>query len=128
MTTLKLENEILPFFISLQANIQLFHWSVEEYNKHVISNELYNSLLKSIDLFVEVFQGDFGKNNELTFKMKKLSIYKDEDTVNFLKYLKKKKIYLGYVKESLKDHSYLVNILDDMITAINKAIYKLKLK
>lgn len=118
---------LIPFFVSLQTNTQLYHWNVNVYNKHVISDELYNSLLKSIDAFVEVLQGELN-GVKLSFK-KDSVILEQKNSVEFLEYLNDCIEKLNSLKNLFKDETtYLVNILDDMITSINRAVYKLKLE
>ena len=117
---------LLPFFVSLQTNTQLYHWHVDVYNKHVISDELYNSLLKSIDAFVEVLQGELD-GRKLSFNKQSLEV-EQKTSEEFLNYLSQCIKKLNNLKTFFEHETHLVNILDDMITSINRAVYKLKLE
>lgn len=118
---------LLPFLVSLQTNTQLYHWHINVYNKHVISDELYKSLLKSTDSFVEVLQGGLSNGSKLSFDKESLEV-EQKSTKEFLDYLNKCIKKINNLKNIFKEETHLVNILDDMITSINIAVYKLKLE
>lgn len=113
----------VPFIyrlIEMQGNIKLYHWLTYSYNKHKASEKLYEKLSDKIDKFVEAYIGIYGRpiiapNVISVFAMK------DEEMID---YLTKAKAYI--MKElpiNYERDSDLSSILDDIVSAINKALY-----
>lgn len=112
---------IFNFFFDLELNIQLYHWLTLSYARHVGSDKLFKNLLESIDKFIEVYIGIYGRPNIIKENIQIRRMSDDEIIV----YLKKtidflNKNLLTYIS---KNNTDLLNIRDDLIAQINQAIY-----
>lgn len=112
---------ILKFFFDLETNIQLYHWMTESYPRHKASDKLFENITETIDKFIEVYIGIYGrpKINQENIIVKKMN-----DT-QFITYLKKIMKFLD--KELPKyfnlEDTDLFTIRDDMLIHINQALY-----
>lgn len=95
--------------------IHLEHLSTNSYAVHVALNEAYEYLLDIIDDLVETAQSD--KILNLTIPQSSTS-----DSQNSVQEL------LNYVQNNryVFVESYQLNILDELVSSLNKTIYKLK--
>lgn len=126
----KIENMILKFF-TFSNSIKLYHWKTANYNTHIITNDLLNSMNNHIDKFTENYLGmnninkkskmiDFNKINCVTLKV----FSNNKDIENYL--LAFKKQIIDNIKD--RDGYSLVVIRDDMLLDINKFLYLLRLR
>lgn len=127
------EKYILCFLTCLQMNVKLYHWKTSSYDKHKITDELYNTLSNEIDSFVEVYQGQMKLGERLVFNMandeKENCLLNNKDDEEFIKYINECLGKMEDIKNKyIKDKTQLINIVDNMIASINKAMYLLGMK
>lgn len=113
----------LVFFLHLETNIKLYHWMTRSYARHVATDSLHEKILEQTDKFVEVY---IGKYKRPSLQKKDLNItlgnHSDKDILVFLDFA------INYLTKDLfkyitdKDTD-LVNIRDDILSAINQAKY-----
>ena len=108
--------------------IKLYHWKTNKYSHHVATDDLYESLNKNIDKFVEIY---LGKNN---------TRIKDwENTLHAIQYnrLKDFKSKMLEYREMLidlnlcfdeKKDSDLLTVRDDILSDLNQFFYLLSFK
>ena len=116
------------FFFTLRNQIKLYHWQTKLYSRHKATDSVVDALDTSIDKYVEVYMGKYGrmKLNSTTssFNLKNLS---ESSIINFIKrsidYLNNELV------NKLKDtETDLFNIRDEMIAELNQLLYLFTLK
>lgn len=114
----------IHFFLQLRNQIKLHHWQTRSYARHVATDKMLEALEKSIDSFVEIYIGKYGrpkitgKNAEITLhNLSEPGIVRVINTA--IKYLQ------GTLTKSLKAaaDSDLINIRDEMIGELNQLLY-----
>jgi hypothetical protein len=97
-------------------NLKLFHWNTHSYSQHMASDELFETLTKSIDTLVESFlqkripiKTTISLNTNPTFFMKKLTEFKK---------------YMNQVQLS----NEILSLRDDIVVALDQFEYRLTLK
>lgn len=110
-------NDIFLFFLSLDSNVQLYHWNTKSYARHKGSDELLNNLRENIDKFIEVYIGHHGRPS---IKHEKINIRYMSDT-DFVEYIHKCHEYVSLIR--LKDETDLINIRDEIIANLFQALY-----
>lgn len=113
---------IIKFFFHMALNVKLYHWQTKSFARHKASDELFGSLLESIDEFVEVYSGrykrpSFGETfqipvNELSDSVMTSTLREYAD------YLRND--VPKYLKTSDTD---LLTIRDNMLSTINQTLY-----
>ena len=117
--------KILKFFLRLQHNIKLYHWSTLNFATHKATDALANELITLIDKYIEVYITYYKRPFE---SLKKgLSIkFRILNKMTFPIYLDKCFTYLKHMdKTTLAQHTDLMNIRDDMLTSISQTKYLL---
>ena len=64
------KEELVNLFLELLMIVKVYHWKTKSYAEHIATDELYSTLNKNIDRFVEVMLGKNGSR----LKMKGKSI------------------------------------------------------
>ena len=114
----------IHFFLQLRNQIKLHHWQTRIYARHIATDKMLESLEKSIDSFVEIYIGKYGrprvtgKNAEITLhNLSEPGIIRVINAA--IKYLQ------GTLTKSLKAaaDSDLINIRDEMIGELNQLLY-----
>lgn len=120
---------IVTKFLSIQSQLRIFHWQTKSYAEHQALGSLYDALGGQIDDFVETFSGKRGAvpMSKETFAMAAEN-YKSKKEV--MDYLDGVVTYLTTELPSYLDSSKdsdLLNIRDEMLGAVNKTKYLLRL-
>jgi len=124
-------SKILQYFFYYQNLIKVFHWQTKKYSQHVASDQLYNTLQKLMDQWVEVYQGKYGI---LTFDEVKVNVpLRNVDIEDFQLHLKQFKLFLmDTLPKSLNNNEMkntdLLNIRDEMLAITNQTLYLLTLE
>lgn len=114
----------IHFFLQLRNQIKLHHWQTRIYARHIATDNMLDKLEKSIDSFVEIYIGKYGrprvtgKNAEITLhNLSEPGIIRVVNAA--IKYLQ------GTLTKSLKAaaDSDLINIRDEMIGELNQLLY-----
>lgn len=118
----KVTHELLQF----QILIKIYHWQTRSYPRHVASDELHSSLSKNIDLIVESMQGELSKRIKFTPScVLNLTNMNDKSIVVLLKTFK---TWMEKDFTKLATSGHLLNIRDEIITDITKALYLFSLE
>ena len=113
----------VQFFFTMREQIKLFHWQTKSYPRHKATDAVIDSLDTSIDKYVEVFMGKYGRmkmtGSTATIHVKNLS------ETSIIKFIKTCIAYLNkdLVQRLSKDDSDLVNIRDEMLAELNQLLY-----
>jgi hypothetical protein len=130
------KEEIVRMFLVLLNMVKLYHWKTCSYAAHKASDELYDSLNKNIDKFVEVLLGKLhGKRVNLTNE-KTIPLIDflngprfDEDMKSEIMKVKKYLIDLDNNSFLLEmSNSDLFNIRDEILGSLNQFLYLLSFK
>jgi hypothetical protein len=114
----------IHFFLQLRNQIKLHHWQTRIYARHIATDKMLDTLDKSIDSFVEIYIGKYGrprvtgKNAEITLhNLSEPGIVRVIHAA--IKYLQ------GPLTKSLKAaaDSDLINIRDEMTGQLNQLLY-----
>ena len=120
--------EQIHFFLHLRDQIKLYHWQTRVYSRHIATDKILEKLDASIDSYVEIYIGKYGrpkvsgKNASIT--LQNLSEAGAVRLVNAaVKYLQ------GPLTKSLKPaDTDLMNIRDEIVADLNQLLYLFTLK
>ena len=96
-------------------NLKLFHWNTHSYSEHMASDELYETLTKSIDTLVESFL-----QQRISIKT---TISLNTNPNIFMKHLTDFKKYMNQIQLS----NELLSLRDDIVVALDQFEYRLTL-
>jgi len=116
--------KIVEIFLGILNTIKLYHWNTYSFAEHKATDELYMTMNRHIDKFVEIMMGkedcripEFDKkivfSNKVNFKSK-IEQYRE-----FL-------IHLSTVLDENKDTD-LLNVRDEILGDINQFLYQMSL-
>jgi hypothetical protein len=121
--------EQVHFFLHLRNQVKLYHWQTRVYARHIATDTILEKLDKSIDSYVEIYIGKYGrpkvsgKNASIT--LQNLTESGAVRLVNSaIKYLQ------GPLTKTLKPalDTDLMNIRDEIIADLNQLLYLFTLK
>ena len=113
----------VQFFFTMREQIKVFHWQTKSYPRHKATDAVIDSLDTSIDKYVEVYMGKYGRmklnGNTSSVHLKNLS------ETSIVKFIKTCIAYLNKdLVERLRDNDTdLVNIRDEMLAELNQLLY-----
>lgn len=123
----KAYQELLNRLLSLGPNLQLYHWQTTSYARHQAVGELYENISDKIDEFVEVLISKVRRPN--INEKNQLVIYNmNAKTIIF--YLRNYIQYFVLLEKSipqLAGWTDLLNIRDDILSEINRTLYRFTL-
>jgi hypothetical protein len=118
----------INFFFLMRQQIKLYHWQTDTFARHKATDEVIEALDTSIDTYVEVYMGKYGRpkvtSSTNTIKVQNMA---DKTAAKFIKaciaYLQ------GPLVKRLKpSDTDLVNMRDEMLSELNKLLYLYTLK
>ena len=119
----------VQFFFSMREQIKLYHWQTKSYSRHKATDDVIGKLDETIDQFVEVWMGKYGRPRMTprtnTVKVSNLS---ESGAVKFIKSCIGE--LQGPITKSLdpsKDTD-LLNIRDEMLADLNQLLYLFSLR
>ena len=120
--------EHIHFFLHLRDQIKLYHWQTRVYSRHIATDKILETLEKSIDSFVEVYIGKYGRprinGKNATITLQNLTEAGATRLINAsVKYLQ------GPLTKSLQpSDTDLMNIRDELIADLHQLLYLFTLK
>ena len=115
--------EQVHFFLHLRDQIKLYHWQTRVYARHIATDNVIEKLDKSIDKYVEVYIGKYGRP-KISGKSASITLHNLSEAgavrlVNAsIKYLQ------GPLTKSLRPNDMdLMNIRDEMVADLNQLLY-----
>lgn len=130
------KEEIVKMFLVLLNMVKLYHWKTCSYSAHKASDDLYDSLNKNIDNFVEVLLGKLnGKRVNLTNE-KTIPLIDFPNGPSFDEDMKTEIIKVKNYLVNLDNNSFLLemsnsdlfNIRDEILGSLNQFLYLLSFK
>lgn len=123
---------IFKMILQNSAQTKLLHWQCALYGQHKALDKLFGNIIKIGDDLAESIMGKYGKpvltEDQLCLKLMNFENPKDGDLSQFMDHLYK--CYAIDCKSLLDENSdsELINILDEMIAAIDQAKYLISLR
>lgn len=128
-------------FLELLNTIKIYHWSTLSYPTHKATDELHDTLSKLVDSFIETYIGHCARGGVgavaagsgvpvFKFKSEKdscISFCQCKTHDAFCKILDENIIHLEGLTDKLNGYTDLVNIRDEMVSALAQALYLLRL-
>lgn len=111
--------ELIKRIFTTRDCAHMTHWQTNSYAEHQALSKFYNDVIDLLDDFVEVYQGNFEKVDNLSY----LDTIEDKilkQLENDIKWMEKNYNKLTYSITPLK------NILDEILACYLKTIYKLR--
>ena len=113
----------VQFFFTMREQIKLYHWQTKSYPRHKSTDAVIDSLDTSIDKYVEVYMGKYGRM-KMNASTSTIHVSNLSET-SVLKFIKKCIAYLNtdLVKKLKEYDTDLVNIRDEMLAELNQLLY-----
>lgn len=113
----------VQFFFTMREQIKLFHWQTKSYPRHKATDAVIDALDTSIDKYVEVYMGKYGRM-KLTGATSSVHL-KNLSETSIVKFIKMcishlNKDLVGKLHDNDTD---LVNIRDEMLAELNQLLY-----
>jgi DNA-binding ferritin-like protein len=125
------EQEVTVKFLEMLLMVKLFHWKTHSFATHKATDELYDSLNKHIDEFIEVLLGKTGERIDL-MSQKTISLIDLNSTDKLKEKVDMFKSYLVGITNNKTVRSMtntdLLNIRDEILGDMNKFLYLLTFK
>ena len=119
------EVTVIQYMLGLLSQIKLYHWSTMKYGVHKALDDLYSKTGDHVDLFVESYIGRYKKQ-----PIKKFTINTKANTEvdSLLDWLEEQRDALDKMQKPFAKASELQNILQEMMSDFDTAIYLCKLQ
>jgi len=116
------------FFFTMRNQIKLFHWQTKQFSRHKATDAVVDSLDESIDKYVEVYMGKYGRM-KMTSATSSIHL-KNLSESSIIKCIKQCILYLNndLVKKLKDSDTDLLNIRDEMLAELNQLLYLFSLK
>jgi hypothetical protein len=120
--------DIINILLTLRNQIKIYHWQTGSFARHKSTDDLVSSLDENIDKFVEVHMGRYGVPH-FSKKSGKIVVHDaaDKSAANLLhagvEFLQK-----NLHKFLKKTDTDLLNIRDEILADLNKAIFLFRLR
>jgi hypothetical protein len=113
----------VQFFFTMREQIKLFHWQTKSYPRHKATDAVIEALDGSIDKYVEVYMGKYGRM-KLSGQTASIHLRNLSET-SIVKFIKTCITYLNkdLVSRLREDDTDLVNIRDEMLGELNQLLY-----
>jgi hypothetical protein len=119
-----MEKTLIEYSFNMLNQIKLYHWATVSYAKHKALDELHSVLSNHFDTLIEAYMG---YNNLQPLKQMTIDTKCNTDTENITKFIQKSHKQLTKLHKAIKQ-SEMQNIIDEMLSALNKTLYLLKLE
>jgi len=113
----------IQFFFAMREQIKLYHWQTSLYARHKATDDVLEALDESIDKYVEVYMGKYGRPR-MTGKTNTIQVKNmgEKEAVSFVK--KCIETLIVVVPKGLAPtDTDLVNIRDEMLAELNQLLY-----
>jgi hypothetical protein len=113
----------INFFFNMREQIKLYHWQTHSFAQHKATDELLDALDKTIDDYVEVYMGKYGRprigtrNNTIRIQ--------NMNAKSITRFIKACATYLEgpLVKKLKPTDTDLVSLRDEMLSDLHKVLY-----
>ena len=111
------------FFFNMREQIKLYHWQTHSFARHKATDDLLDALDKTIDEYVEVYMGRYGRprmaSRNNTVRVQNMN----EKMAS--RFIKECIAYIQgpLVKKLASTDTELINLRDEMLADLNKVTY-----
>jgi hypothetical protein len=118
-----MSGEIVNLMLTLRNQVKIYHWETMQFSRHKSTDDLLDKLDDSIDKFVEVYIGKYGRP-KLTTKTGTIRLrnFSDEEGPELLKQAIEWLTTRLPTLLSSKDTD-LLNIRDEIVADLNQTLY-----
>lgn len=116
--------DVIHFALETLAQVRLWHWQTGRHSTHVILGDLYDSLSENFDAFVEQTIGAFGVTPE--YSVVKAEPYESADVC--IQIINEWISTLSDTTEVFSDNPDLASVRDNIVSAMRKAVYLLRME
>jgi len=118
-----MSGEIINLMLTLRNQVKIYHWETMQFSRHKSTDKLVDSLDESIDKFMEVYFGKYGRLN-LTQRNGTIRLrnFSDEEGPELLKQAVEWLTNRLPKLLSSKDTD-LLNIRDEILADLNQTLY-----
>ena len=122
-----MKEELILKLVQIQVQFKFMHWQTTGDAKHRAYGEIYDTLGDLIDTFTEAMMGKYGRPE---FESEFSIMFQDLSSLSIQNFLDGITDFLVSFTEQLdpKYDTDLLNLRDEMLSAINKLKYLLTLK
>ena len=119
-------NEFVTKLLEFHVQLKIFHWQTKSYARHNAFGQTYDAIEDSIDDFIEVHMGKYGRFQLGQDSLISLSDLSDASLNEFLNTFIE---FLNSLSNSLEQtDTDLLNIRDEILGKVNKLKFLLTLK
>lgn len=118
-----MSSDHIHFFLHLRDQLKLYHWQTRVYARHTASDRVLEDLEKTIDSFVEIYIGKYGRSR-LTGNNAVVTLHNltDAGATRFVKTCVR--YVQGPLSRSLgQGDSDLKNLRDELLGHMNQLLY-----
>lgn len=112
--------EVIQYFMTLVAQVKLFHWATTSFAKHKALDDLHGVLSDKVDMLVESYIGRMKKQPLPKFKIE-MSITSDVNNIETV--LEKEREEILKLAAKWKKYPELQNLLQEIANEFNKTLY-----
>jgi len=107
----------------MREQIKLYHWQTKVYSRHKATDNVIEALDGSIDKYVEVYMGKYGRM-KMTSSTASVSV-KNLSETSVINFIKRCILYLNteLVKKLKENDTDLINVRDEMLGELNQLLY-----
>ena len=119
----KFKSEITKVFLELLNMVKLYHWKTYSYAQHKATDELYESLNKHIDKFIEVLLGK--DSSRIHMVSKKIKLIDFNNAADFKSRIYSFREFFTQMDKNFnkKRDTDLLTLRDDLLIDINQFLY-----
>lgn len=119
----------IHFFLQLQNQIKLYHWQTRVYARHIATDKILEDLGKTIDSFVEIYIGKYGRPR-LSGKNASITLQNLTEAGATRMVVAAIKHLQGPITKSLNPgvDTDLINLRDELMGDLNQLLYLFTLK
>ena len=119
----KFKSEITKVFLELLNMVKLYHWKTYSYAQHKATDELYESLNKHIDKFIEVLLGK--DSSRIHMVSKKIKLIDINNAADFKSRIYSFREFFTQMDKNFnkKRDTDLLTLRDDLLIDINQFLY-----
>jgi len=120
--------EQIHFFLHLRDQIKLYHWQTRVYARHMATDKILETLEKSIDSFVEIYIGKYGRP-KMSGKNSSITLHNLSESGASRMIVASVKCLQGPLTKTLNpSDTDLMNIRDEIVSDLNQLLYLFTLK
>ena len=122
--------DAMILFLEMRSQIKAYHWQSIAYSMHKSLDKLLKVLVKKTDLFVEAYIGLHGRFKNKKTQSTIVILYETSETQmqnKVIEYIRSSREKILNMRSHLKAPEY-INILDEILAALDRTLYLLTLK